>query len=755
MELLSTTPCLRRLAIIAAVVTIPLWSFAAVAQTKQDVVIINWSDLGIWQPYDQGAAPVQAGFGSNGDKHRDVFAEAGDDVARILVQNPSDVELSSLPDKELRERYTREIERLIRGYLNRKDPITKFDLQLVENIGPFGYVTGKPDPGHAKPNRQDLVDRFGKIAYGALSEVVTRMATDKVVTLYGSLGSNGTSMWSRSALAWAPIESHIAAVTLTDGRAKIPDVLEALRILHPAKLRIIVNRRDLWAPSDSIGRLSGAEQVLDAHHAVTLLLADKIKGELGQNHISPLTEAGAEFRITREFADRTRQNLPNMTRRDLFPFIPGHGRQNISGNEAMEGGSHPTGAPPSDGCDAGTRHSCAPLRARRNDPPLPPGRPPPPPGGEPPAGSAPGRFRTEETGPGGINLGSPAGIARSRFPPIEAVVLDPDTHSIILVGHANLSATAGVSGSDFALALWLAFGPNSDQELQFSLDPADPNDPGGKWIRAVYLPETVKGRSAGVTLFQGDLRLKELAFGVGPSAENKIEAWRSTVPGFKSYAELAIDAPGSEQPREQWARFWIVISEAIVKRDGAAVRIDPRMAVKARRQVPGGPTGLRDVETAPDTIEAHWAQLVTRHYDELSKEAPELGRIKQLAAAVLCAKSLKLQQARVDIDQVAKILNADHAPTVETMEALSISWAKNDRIENAKGIQIATRRLHLFGGVDLSASPRFVPGDALVGALGTAALAALRSTVSQQQITTFEYGAELMQATSLPLLERR
>src|SRR5207247_1769516 len=105
----------------------------------------------------------------------------------------------------------------------------------------------------------------------------------------------------------------------------------------------------------------------------------------------------------------------------------------------------------------------------------------------------------------------------------------------------------GLNLRDLAMALWLEFGPEG-QDPQFSLDPDDPKNPTGPWLRAVYIPQTLQGRTMGAELFNGDLMLKELAFQTMLSPQGKLVEWARQL--TSRYDELATESTALARVRE-------------------------------------------------------------------------------------------------------------------------------------------------------------------------------------------------------------
>jgi len=353
---------------------------------------------------------------------------------------------------------------------------------------------------------------------------------------------------------------------------------------------------------------------------------------------------------------------------------------------------------------------------------------------------------------GGVRLDQPLTGAALR-----GVEIDKEHGNIILLGERGFLAR-GLKLRDFAMALLLVYGPQA-QDPAFSLDPDDIRHPDGPWLRARYFPELLQGRSFGEELFAADLRLKELSFQSKLDADGTLKEWKSGVPGFESYAKLAIDDDGAGKGREQWARFWIVANRVAARQDGNTLLFDAQMAVKARRQVPDpkSSTGLRDVDTDPASLEARWAQMATEHYEELAVESPAFARVKDLAVAMAIAKSLKAAGASVDLHRVVDLLNSDRTPTVTKINTFSVSWESRSEKPfhegNREGVRIETKELRLSGGVDLSVTPVAVPDDGHTAhRMGEAVEYAFHQAGTKTIVARYQDSGSPLVAVALPLL---
>lgn len=296
---------------------------------------------------------------------------------------------------------------------------------------------------------------------------------------------------------------------------------------------------------------------------------------------------------------------------------------------------------------------------------------------------------------GGIDLG------------LTALVVDPATRRIVALAEGGPPQTEAVDQDLMALALWLEY---TGQRAAFSLDPYDPKNPRGPWLRAVYFPEALRGTVAGNQCFEADFLMKQMSFGVRVEGDQVVE--RQSTSGLQSIPALMGKQPGSGA--EQWSRLWIVSREVHLTASDGIVRVDrATMGVEARRQVPDPSTrsGLRDVATPADGVEQQFARQFEALYDRLAAtEAPSLAAVREATKALALARWLKQNGVRIDMEAVVAQLNHTRVPAVDKVWALSVGWTSRTQQpysdSRGSGVTTTTRKLHVFGGIDLSVAPK-------------------------------------------------
>jgi YD repeat-containing protein len=351
---------------------------------------------------------------------------------------------------------------------------------------------------------------------------------------------------------------------------------------------------------------------------------------------------------------------------------------------------------------------------------------------------------------GGINL-SAAGEFSGDLGSIAGAVYDPKKQWMVILSEPY--AGGAVTPADFAVALALA---RSNQEAEFSLDPADRNNPQGPWLKAVYRPEQLlAGTQFGQTLFDADWLLKQYSFNVVAGSDGRWTERRSRVSGLKSLPDLTFESGGPVSREGQWTRAWIEVKDEKVAMsvENGVVRVSkPDMIIESRRQIPdpSSETGLRDVPDASDPVQRVFKETFTRLYDQISEESPEFGRVRELVKAIVLAKWMVKE--RIPIDE-AWVAAATRVPTVARAHALDVSWQRQSQepfVEgNRHGVVTTTRICKLFGGVNARVHAEYVPGGGEVRSLRDEVLA---RTNAPKPETTFavDHEGKSYSATVMP-----
>jgi len=787
------------LALFAAVTGSAPGLAASCSSSRSDEITVQIVDIGVdsqWNQIDETGAHFgptpQGGRYSTAGRYADPFA-ACTRLSRILVMSPDVAALTSKSPEALEEEIHAAIAATIRADL--ATGYSDFELQLIENVDLKSYLlSGTPhDDSFAisSTNKQDLVVRFGQAAYASVGQVLAEMGQSGAKPIvFLTLGSNGTMMWSRNVGAWRRFATLIEEVTLVDGRARIADVVNAILALgDPNKLRLLLNAGDFWAPFDSIGNGFAVQSLLDRFPDITVLLLHRFEGLAGMNHISSMVDQTARFHVEQWFAGGRKENLGDRSASDIHPYhtadqiphgsnsrkralIPQWSLQSFQRDcdDYRSDGScrdtpilgHPYSLPP---CGP-TLLNCGPPAAvahnsdPRCDPSDPSCRASPPTtaaalSSRQPGLSGSGALRLA-VGDGGVDFANVDDWKAVRLPVIRSVTIDPVRNAIVLAGEPTMYDAQGITAQDIALALSLTYSDNPT-EPRFSLDPYDPRDPGGPWLKAVFMPPSLEHTRAGATLFLGDWSLKGYAMGVVAGLDGVTRPRQSNVPAYRSYASLLLSQPAVRRDAPEWARMWIVVQDAVLREANGTIRIDVKLGTKARRQVPdpSSSTGLSDIDTPADAPIARWASGFSPQI--YSVETPEMARLEELAKAFVLARWMRQKGVRVDMTRVADILATARVETVSRVPALAVETTQEERtpIRTATtlGERVVTRSLRLFGGIDLSSKTRTLPDDGTVHAVATALIPAVQTATSRNQATfTLNVAGQKWNGVVLPLL---
>ena len=119
--------------------------------------------------------------------------------SQILIPMPNDKELKDLSEKELSNKIAIDLTNAVNRA--RKNGITNFEIQLVQNINTAGY----PDS-----ERQKMVKKFGAAAYLAIGRMVeSKKNKSSGITIDLTLGSNGTVAFTENVSSWNFFKQYI------------------------------------------------------------------------------------------------------------------------------------------------------------------------------------------------------------------------------------------------------------------------------------------------------------------------------------------------------------------------------------------------------------------------------------------------------------------------------------------------------------------------------------------------------------------
>lgn len=309
--------------------------------------------------------------------------------------------------------------------------------------------------------------------------------------------------------------------------------------------------------------------------------------------------------------------------------------------------------------------------------------------------------------PKGVKFDKPAefyGILGS----IQGVCFDPKTKRITLLGDGNTTLPP-VRVDDFQTAVRVVYGNYSDSsgDPEFSLEPADPANPAGEWLRPVYRPSLLRHSHIGDVMLRADWILKQYSLGVLADYDGRILGKRtSSVPGYQSHLERVKRNPQVLVDGKLCNRFWIVPGEMRLEQQGnTLVFTRAKMRVKTERmEMSGG--RLQDSSDKADPTAEAFAAHFTEHYDEFAAEAPVLEEARQAAKVVAIVKLLKKKGVQIN----------DFTLGTAGESSEQCSYGKRDKIrsvsltESAGAWGLPASSIYVVGGVHLAPRPVVTPG---------------------------------------------
>ena len=284
-------------------------------------------------------------------------------------------------------------------------------------------------------------------------------------------------------------------------------------------------------------------------------------------------------------------------------------------------------------------------------------------------------------------------------PDIKAISIDAETGLIRLESQEGpLAFDPQFTAADIATVFYFVY--TNPEMCVFSLDPADPVHPDGKYLRKVYYPAELEGTVLGEVLWRADWKLKQLDQGAWFDEETNE---RRPIEEFKSGLDYAkTDKPGGT---EYW-RMWFVIDKVrfakAVSRTGVTLECrEVKIRVEARTLTPDPTkrTGFSDLPTPASAGCSKFSRYLTEHFDEVCVRVPEIKRLRQLAIIKGFAEWVR------DMLQVPKeLLNLDRLRSLMPRVPADYPSGKVPQLTNTitEPYQGMIKRLVVTGGVEIT-----------------------------------------------------
>jgi YD repeat-containing protein len=310
--------------------------------------------------------------------------------------------------------------------------------------------------------------------------------------------------------------------------------------------------------------------------------------------------------------------------------------------------------------------------------------------------------------PKGVKFDQPAQFF-GQIGAIQGICFDGATKRLTLLGNGD-PALPPVRLDDFETAVRVVYGhhPGDTNDPTFSLDPADPDNPAGDWLAAVYRPLFLERSHMGDAMCRGDWILKQYTFGVVAGYDGVILGKRlSSVPGYASYLERAKAEPKKFPVEPVQSRFWILPLEMKLEQQGNTLVFSRATMQVQTRRMELTDSGLQDSPDKRDPIAEDFAAHFTEHYDAFAREAPVLDEVREAAKVVAIVKWLKQQGVGVnDLSVDWKATTEKSAPAGKSPAIHSLSLTECVSLWG-----LGSRMIRMVGGVELSPVLVQVPGS--------------------------------------------
>ena len=285
----------------------------------------------------------------------------------------------------------------------------------------------------------------------------------------------------------------------------------------------------------------------------------------------------------------------------------------------------------------------------------------------------------------------------------------------------------------------------TNKNISFSLDPLDPKNPSGPYLKKVFYPDVLEkkkileGTKLGEDMFIADFLLKQITMGYKSDNKTKFE-----IPKELSNKGLKSIEFKKNIENKSLNRVWVVIKKIknIVKKNNLFCVDNIELGVESREMEITN-NGLKDkVNQNKNDQFVTFAKKFSELYENISQIYKCFYRLKEIAGALSIAKWIFENKFPIDFNLVNKIYESTLIPNYETKiksishseieekiekipvkaEDVAIKALKNSGIEvNKKNIELAEKQIKeknidlnikrtlsfkssLVGGVDLWSS---------------------------------------------------
>lgn len=283
-----------------------------------------------------------------------------------------------------------------------------------------------------------------------------------------------------------------------------------------------------------------------------------------------------------------------------------------------------------------------------------------------------------------------AGISR-----IYGLVYDREGEDVILVGQ-RIGERPGLTLDDFAVALRARL--KRDEWPLVSIDPM-PDGPRAETMQRVRYEGGIEETAFGMDMFDADLRLKKIGFGL----------LESGAPGLKSTwegnVERILRGEGHER-EESSARCWFYpISPPVGVREDVVAIEDMQVGVFTEvmwASFDGKP--VEDIKSFVDPVSEAFADEMRERYWEVAAEHRSVARLAGLNELVGLTRAIERMEAGPDLSYWMETYRVKEVATPREQEVLRRRW------EYQRGNRVG--QFEMSGGVHLTAvAMRLEAGD--------------------------------------------
>lgn len=324
----------------------------------------------------------------------------------------------------------------------------------------------------------------------------------------------------------------------------------------------------------------------------------------------------------------------------------------------------------------------------------------------------------------------------SIFPTISSISFNPDTGFMLVETIEDIS-NYNIEG-DIATIFYLVY--TYPDQFSFTLVPADKENVSGPYQLKVFCPDELEGTVVGNYLWEADWKLKQMDIGYWyDDLTGQHIPISSEMPDFIS----GFDFYSKEQQERSFIRLWFVTEKVQFDYangdNGVIIRpgnVKIKVAAKKLLHDPSAEYGFVDTDETHTAFK--FSEYISKNFETISKQVPELQKLKQIGLLVSLAEffrdTLKVPKDMLNLEVLKSRIPrcGDYYPKGK-VPRLS---RKEERIE---GDFLIT--LNITGGVSMrTQSSEYIQKSELLKYLNRSA-----ECLTPFRITHFDYMKDLIE----------